>query len=128
MRALLLISTVLIAGCTASERPSQQAALAEVPGKAIGNPVSCIQTRNVERVEAVNDYVAFFHMRGNKVYRTDFPQSCRGLKRDAFSHKTPTGNYCRGDIIQVFDPVSGFSTGGCSFGEFVPYELPKAEG
>ncbi len=55
MRAtLFLLSALAIAGCAANDGPARQAALAAVPGKAIGEPVTCIQQRDVERVEAVN--------------------------------------------------------------------------
>lgn len=127
MRALIFVSVLALAGCTAAERPAGQAALTAVPGKAIGDPVSCLDTRRVERVEAVNDYVAFIHMRGKRVYRTDFPGGCQGLKTDSFSHRSTVSKYCRGDIIQLFDRTSGISQQSCVFGDFVPYELPPTE-
>jgi Family of unknown function (DUF6491) len=133
MRLIIAMSTLALAACAGGTPPAaEQAALAEVPGKAIGNPVSCLAMRDIERVEAVNRYVAFVHTRNNRVYRTDFAGGCPGLKRDdAFSIKTSIAQYCRGDIIHTFDPVSGFSSGACAFGSFTPYELPakaKAEG
>lgn len=124
---LFLLSALAVAGCAANDGPARQAALAAVPGKAIGEPVTCIQQRDVERVEAVNDYVALVHMRGNRVYRMDFPQSCRGLKHDAFKHTSSTAQYCRGDIITLFDPTTRMQTGSCSFGSFIPYELPPKD-
>jgi Family of unknown function (DUF6491) len=133
MRFLVPAAAAALAACAGGTPPAaEQAALADVPGKPIGEPVSCLQMRDIERVEAVNKYVAFVHARSNKVYRTDFPGGCSGLKRDdAFSIRTTIAQYCRGDIIQTFDPVSGFSSGACTFGSFTPYELPakdKAEG
>lgn len=125
MRALMLMSAAALVGCAASDRPTQQAALADVPGKAIGESVYCIQTRDVDRVEAVNDYVAFIHMRGNRTYRTDFANGCRGLGHDAFTHRSTINQYCSGDIIQLYDTAAGYSYGACVFGSFTPYELPK---
>lgn len=127
MRALIVVSTLALAACAGGPPPAaEQAALADAPGKAIGEPVSCLAMRDIERVEPVNKYVAFVHVRGNKIYRTDFAGGCPGLKRDhAFKIQTTIGQYCRGDIIETFDPVSGFSSGSCAFGSFTPYELPK---
>lgn len=125
MRALFLISALTLASCAPTDSPARQTALANVPGKAIGKSVSCISLRDVEHIEALNDYVAFVHMRGKKVYRTDFPAGCPGLKRDATRHTTPVAQYCRGDIIETFDPFTGHSSGSCAFGEFTPYEIPK---
>lgn len=127
MRTSIVILPLMLAAC-AGGQPSanEQSALADVPGKPVGEPVTCLQMRDIERVEAVNNYVAFVHMRNNRVYRTDFAGGCSGLKRgDAFSLKTTVAQYCRGDIIQTFDPTSGFNSGSCAFGSFTPYELPE---
>jgi hypothetical protein len=32
---------------------------------------------------------------------------------------------CRGDIVTVFDPISGVEFGGCSLGEFTPYRATR---
>ena len=129
MRACIVVGALALAACAGGTPPAaEQAALADVPGKAIGDPVSCVQMRDVERFEPVNKYVAFVHMRGNKVYRTDFAGGCPGLKRDdTLVIKTSIAQYCRGDIFETVDPVSNFSSGSCAFGAFTPYELPKAE-
>ncbi|MBL8646864.1 DUF6491 family protein [Sphingosinicella xenopeptidilytica] len=124
MRSLFLLTAVALAGCAANDGPARQEALAAVPGKAVGEPVTCIQQRDVDRVEAVNDYVAFFHMRGSRVYRMDFPQSCRGLKNDAFRHSSSMAQYCRGDIITTFDTTTRMTTGSCGLSSFTPWEVP----
>ena len=55
------------------------------------------------------------------------PVSRRGvLRRDsAIASRIPSTSLCRGDIIQVFDPVSHFEYGSCGLGDFIPYARPK---
>ena len=35
--------------------------------------------------------------------------------------RTISTRLCQGDIVTVFDPVSGAEYGGCGLGQFVPY-------
>ena len=44
-----------------------------------------------------------------------------GSGNNIFVTRTTTGQLCSGDIAQTVDRVSGFFTGSCSFGEFIPY-------
>ncbi len=127
MRSLMMIPLLMLVGCAADDSPARQAALAAVDGKAIGDAVSCVRLIDVQDIKPVNDYVAMFHMRSNKVYRNDINGRCRRLGDDPFIHKTSTGDYCRGDIIQMFDQSSGIQGGSCVFGSFVPWELPAKD-
>lgn len=46
-------------------------------------------------------------------------------RNDILVTRTTTGQLCAGDIAQTVDRVSGFFTGSCSFGPFVPYRAGK---
>ena len=64
-----------------------------------------------------------FNGRTNDVVYVNRPAGgCSDLEFGrAIKTQTPTTRLCRGDIVTVFDPVSGMDYGGCSLGEFTPY-------
>jgi len=120
-----------LAACTtdaASPRPqlseAQQRALA---GRNVGEPVSCLSSRDILDSDAVTDRVVLFHVRGGRTYRSDLPQACPRLARPgtAFAHRSTVDRLCSIDLVQVFDPSTGFSYGSCQLGRFTPYELPE---
>jgi hypothetical protein len=39
----------------------------------------------------------------------------------ALKTRTTSSQLCRGDIVEVFDPLNGFSSGACALGDFTPY-------
>ena len=121
-----------LAACTAAgESSTQTASNAPTPrvleGRAVGEPVSCVNNRDIEDTDAVTDRVILFHMRGGKTYRNDLPQSCPRVSRPgtAIVHTSTIDRLCSIDTVQVVDPTSGFNYGACQLGKFVPYEMPK---
>ena len=59
---------------------------------------------------------------GNVLWVNRPPGGCPTLAFGrAFRTRTPSSQLCRGDIVTVFDPVSGAEFAGCSLGDFVPY-------
>lgn len=47
---------------------------------------------------------------------------CPGLDFGrALSTRNTSSTLCRGDVVTVFDPISGTQYGGCSLGHFTPY-------
>ncbi len=124
----LPLALLLLVGCAAeAQRPAQtaEATPRALQGRAIGEPVSCLPLRQVRDTDAVTDSVILFHV-GNRTYRNDLPQSCPRLSREttAFASRTSSTQLCRGEIIRVFDPGTGFEFGACTLGAFTPYELP----
>jgi hypothetical protein len=127
MRTLGLICVVALAGCAATtEESAEESSATSVPGEAIGKAVPCLNTRLIESVDSPNENVAIIKLRGGKLYRSELPGGCPALKREAFSHRTTQGTQiCSGEIITLFDPVSGASYGSCTFGPFVPIRMAK---
>lgn len=130
-RIVLPALMLAVAACASNEPPAQNAAetanVPELQGRAIGEPVSCINSRDITRTHAVTDQVVLFYMRGNRVYRSDLPRTCPRFSRPgtAFTHRTTIERLCDIDVVDLFDPVSGISYGSCQLGKFTPYELPK---
>lgn len=120
--ALAVIASAAVAQPASVSDAKRQLALT---GKAIGKPISCLNTREIEETDAVTDRVLLFHLKNGRTYRNDLPQACPRVTRSgsAISYQT-TGRLCAIDIVRVSEPASGFGYGGCSLGKFVRYELP----
>ena len=132
MRASVPFLALALAACASNESPTAQTAAAEeVPaalkGEAIGKPVSCLTTRDIDQIKAVTDQVVLVRMRGGDVYRAEPQPSCPRLSRtgSALSYKTTTSQLCNIDPVTVFDPISGIFYGTCTLGDFTPYKLPE---
>ena len=135
LKFVLPTALIALAGCSvyADASPGQsQAALSDkaqraLQGRAIGEPVSCVTTRNIRKTDAVTDRVVLFHMNNGRTYRNDLPHSCPQLTRNgsAFSYRTTTSQLCAVDIVQVSEPSTGFGYGACTLGKFTRYELPE---
>jgi hypothetical protein len=118
-----------LAACTADDAAPQlsQAQQRALEGRAVGEPQLCISSRDIDDTDAVTDRVVLFHMKNGRTYRSDLPMACPRLDRPntAYSHRSITDRLCNVDVIQLFDPVGGFSYGSCQLGKFVEYELPE---
>lgn len=62
-----------------------------------------------------------FEGRGTTLYLNRPRGGCSGLRDTSLRTSTPTGRLCEGDIVQLFDRVSGTGHGACSLGPFIPY-------
>jgi hypothetical protein len=68
------------------------------------------------------DKAVVFEGPGSLVYLNRFNGVCDNLV-DGVSLRlsTPTGRLCRGDIVQMFEPMDGSSRGACALGDFTPF-------
>ena len=136
MRALLMFCLAL-AAC--AETPKQEAAGAaeadrtradidrELAGRVPGPAKSCLQSWERDQVKAFGDTLVYRGRSGRNATRfVTQTTGCRGVGEDnILITRTPTTQLCRGDIATTVDRTSQFQTGGCSFGDFVPYSRPK---
>lgn len=123
---------VLVAGCAATpEQIAQENARTErdeaklnraLAGRTAGRPVGCITTRGLN-VDIYGDKLLYRNgAGGSPAYLNQTTGGCFGFRRDdILVSTTPTGQFCRGDIIRTVDRTSGFPSGSCAFGDFVPY-------
>ncbi len=85
---------------------------------------NCIQTRSLKGTAVVDDHVLFIK-KGNSVYHSPLPRTCKGLSRyKQFSYKTTSGSLCSQDLIYVMDSA-GRESRACSLGPF--YEIDGDE-
>ena len=110
------------AGSTAMSPDAQGRLDRALAQRTAGPAVDCVSERDLRSHRAVTDDAILFEANGGTLYLNRLSGGCEGLGHGrAFRTTTPVSRLCRGDIITVFDPVSGSEYGGCSLGEFVPY-------
>jgi hypothetical protein len=130
MRALVATAMlVALAGCVSSaEQLSREAAVdaraaerleRRLAGYVAGTPQACIQPFRAN--SSVYDNTIVYDA-GGRLYRTDTGGGCFGLRRDDIIVTRTIGTQlCRGDLVRTVDRTSGFQSGACSFGDFIPY-------
>ena len=132
LKLIIPAAALSLAACAAYAGASRQEVVTAaeqraLEGKVIGEPRSCITSRDIEDTDAITDRVVLFHMKNGRTYRNDLPHACPQLTRSgsAFAYSTPTSQLCAIDIIQVTEPTTGFGYGACTLGKFTRYELPE---
>jgi hypothetical protein len=140
MKTIILLSVaILVAGCThgggpETSAPAQSQAVkdeadlaAALSGRIAGPPQDCVSERDLGGNKSYGRGVIMFSGRTDDVvYVNRPPAGCPELHSGrALKTRTTATQLCRGDIILVFDPVSGMEFGGCSLGEFTPYRRAR---
>jgi hypothetical protein len=116
--------SMLLAGLTLPDRVS-----AEDEGFD-RTPVDCFSVNRIRRTEVIDDHTILFHLRGNRIYRTQMDRACSGLEREQrFMYQVHTGQLCATDTITVLER-SGFGTTAgftCRIGSFYPVSTDELE-
>ena len=127
-RIVILSLAALTAGCTAQEpveltADAQTQLTEELRGRTAGVTTNCVSQRDLGGNRSVGESVLLFEGRTSSViYVNRPPAGCPKLDSGrALRTRTPTTQLCSGDIVSVFDPVSGTEYGSCGLGEFTPY-------
>lgn len=132
MRLVMLGLALTIAACAETPREAADRAAdadrtrakldRELAGLVPGAPQTCLQPYERREVKAFGDTLVY--RSGSTRYVTQ-TSGCRGVGDDnILVTRTPTAQLCQGDIATTVDRNSGFTSGGCSFGEFMPYREP----
>lgn len=87
-----------------------------------GKPVSCLPNRDIRGPEAYGETTLLFRVNRKLIYRTETRGTCRGIAQgDALITKQFSSQLCAGDIAYSTDLRTGFQSGTCALGEFIPY-------
>jgi hypothetical protein len=128
---LALAALSLAAGCAASaDSEANMRADTDVQltrelanYRQVGEPVSCVNLRNVQGNHSAGEGAIIFQGVGNRLWVNRPPSGCPALQTDrTLITRTPSTQLCRGDIVRVTDLTSGFDYGSCGLGNFTPYE------
>ena len=105
---------------------AQDALAAELAGLVPGEPTACLpQPGRVPVTSKGYGSTIVYRVSGALKYRNDMNGNCPAAGRDdILITRTPQSRSCRGDIVQTIDRTSRFPTGGCAFGDFIPYRRP----
>ncbi|QAY76973.1 hypothetical protein [Sphingosinicella sp. BN140058] len=133
MKRILFLPLAALAGCTtqpaerapagASQADQAQLATELANYRQAGPPVSCVPTRTLRGNRSAGEAAIIFEGTGRRIWVNRPAAGCPALTSSrALRTKTTTSQLCRGDIVDVFDPVAGFQYGGCSLGDFTPYD------
>ena len=125
---ITVLVAVLAAACMSAGSPAElsaeaQAALdSELAGRTAGPAATCVPQRDIRHTRTVAGRVMLFEAVGDVLWVNRGSGGCSALRFGrAFHTTTPSTSLCRGDVVTVFDPVSGTEFGGCSLDDFVPY-------
>jgi hypothetical protein len=96
-------------------------------GRAAEAPRTCVNSRDIRGSKSYGDDVIVFQGANSSLVYVNHPiGGCQGLNDNrAIKIKVPSTQICRGDLAEVFDPVTHTQFGACSLGEFVPYRRQK---
>jgi hypothetical protein len=104
---------------TAAEESELSVALA---GRVAGQPVSCVNLRDIRGNRSVGEGVILFEGTGGTVYVNRPPAGCPDLRDTrTLITRTSSTQLCRGDIARVADLPSDMEYGSCGLGDFTPY-------
>ncbi len=129
MKKIVALSLLpLIAGCM-EQRPMEMGARAQtelaaaIEGRTAEAPQSCVSTRDLRGNRSAGEGAIIFQGNSrNVIYVNRPPAGCPEIRIGyALKTRTPSTQLCRGDIVEVFDPVGGFTAGACGLGDFTPY-------
>lgn len=129
---ILSLAAFAVAGCASNQNPEATAARAAenatnletaLADRTAQPPTSCVNQRLLGGNRSYGEGVILFEGQSrNMVYVNRPAGGCPELSAGrALKTRTTTGQLCRGDIVTVFDPVSGIDYGSCGLGDFVPY-------
>ena len=135
MKTLIPLALLaLTAGCMADAPPAdaggdpQTRLAAALQGRVqAGPPVSCVSSRNLGGNESIGQEAILFRTQGRGLVYVNRPRAgCPEIGPGrALRVTTPSTQLCSGEIVTVFDPVSGIEYGGCGLGEFTPYRRQR---
>ena len=124
----LLAGSLLLASTSAVAAPriDPETRLArEIEGRVAGEPVDCIQLRNI-RSSRIIDKTAIVYDAGGTIY-VNRPRGGRESldQWDVLVTKTHDSQLCSIDTVQLYDSSSRMLSGIVFLGEFVPYRRAR---
>jgi hypothetical protein len=88
-----------------------------------GAPVPCISLATPMSSSLYGGTILYRNS-GRLTYRNDTRGIC-GSRDDILVTRSWGSQLCRGDVVRTVDRLSGFHTGSCVLGDFVPYRRAK---
>ena len=122
--ALLLF--LAIGACTTvpEETGTDPKLAAAIDGFIAGKPQQCIRLDEATGSEIFRGGIVY--RPGRRLTYVNTAAGCGSTRTDDIMiNEVRSGELCRGDIVRFADRTSGFISGSCALGDFVPYRRPK---
>jgi hypothetical protein len=121
MKTRALVLAMLLESCTAPQ-PGPASGQSELAGRVAGKPERCVLIERDEalRVDEGNRHTLLYG-HGGRIWANHLAPNCGFNRGDVLVIKPIGSDYCRGDFVRSFDPVSRFPGASCVLGDFVPY-------
>lgn len=119
--ALLGAIGALAVGCVTSLPPPSTMRITELAGRTAGAPQRCVPIEQAEALRLGGSH-AIIYGRGTTVWVNRLAADCAGLDRSyVLSAESIGSQYCRGDLVRSFEPISRTPGPACILGDFIPY-------
>ena len=107
-----------------------QAKLAKaLEGRTAGEPVRCINLRNIRSTTIIDKTAILYDMGGGTLYVNQPEGGASSLDRDDILFtKTHGSQLCDLDLVRLVDRAGQFPRGFVNLGKFVPYQKVKVAG
>ncbi|HLT89322.1 MAG TPA: DUF6491 family protein [Woeseiaceae bacterium] len=119
MRPILMmaLAALLASACATVDRH------AEAEGPLPEGVVNCVNLRQVDRIQIMDEQHILFRLHGGKMYTNHLLSRCPGLRRDdTIMYRTTLNQLCHLDMFTILRNIGGgFMPGAtCAFGRFHP--------
>ena len=119
-RAALLL--LVLGSCAAPPRVSSPRVATELVGRIAGPPQRCVPIeRDIGLRIADGDRGTLLYGTGRRIWANHLPAGCGFNRGDVLVVQPIGSDYCRGDFVRSFDPVSRFPGQSCILSDFVAY-------
>ena len=121
MRTAVVGLGFAVASCTAPPPPASNGPIAEIAGRVAGPAQRCVLTQQSAGLQITNRNTLTYRS-GKTIYVNQVQGTCGGFGQWDVIVTEPIGTqYCAGDLVRSFVPVSQIPGPTCRLGEFVPY-------
>lgn len=91
-----------------------------------GKPRACVPRRDVQESRPFENSAIMFRTGANRWFRNDLKDTCPALDRNrALVFRSPIGQMCENDVVDIVDTVTGTNWGFCTLGQFTPVTIPR---
>jgi hypothetical protein len=112
----------LLLGSCAAPQPNPAPGHSELSGRTAGAPQRCVPIeRDLSLRADEGDRHTLLYGQGRRIWANHLAPNCSFDRSDVLVIKPIGSDYCRGDFVQSFDPVSRFPGSSCILSDFVPY-------
>jgi hypothetical protein len=117
-----MVLAAIVGSCAAPPPQAGPRQATELAGRVAGAPQRCVLIeRDIGLRVADGDRGTLLYGTGKRIWANHLAPGCGFNQGDVLVVQTIGSDYCSGDLVRSFDPVSRIPGPGCRLSEFVPY-------